>query len=165
VQAKAALVREAANAHAEAAAAQEALLQAKVEVAQEVKRVKEALARQAEKEVNSLKKKPEVAQQKANDAADDLQAMVDGTFCLVDGCYPRVSLLLFLISTFDVSMRQGGGRCPKEELVETKDQVKILEERTTVVWECRRPLLLKAICCCCTKGVSRPSLLFVSLEK
>jgi hypothetical protein len=30
--------------------------------------------------VNSLKKKLEAAQQKAKDAADDLQVMVDGTF-------------------------------------------------------------------------------------
>jgi hypothetical protein len=53
------LVREAPDAHAEATTGQEALLQGKVEAVQEVKRVKEALAHQAEKEVNSLKKKLE----------------------------------------------------------------------------------------------------------
>jgi hypothetical protein len=47
-QALVALVREAANAHAEAAAVWEDLLQDKVESVQEVKRMKEALARQAE---------------------------------------------------------------------------------------------------------------------
>jgi hypothetical protein len=49
-------VREAANAHAEVAVAREALVQAKVKAAQEVKRVKEALARHAKEEVASLKK-------------------------------------------------------------------------------------------------------------
>lgn len=41
--------------------------------------MKDALARQAEKEVNSLKKKLEAAQQKAKDVTDDHQAVVDGT--------------------------------------------------------------------------------------
>jgi hypothetical protein len=72
------LVREAANAHAEAAAAREASLQAKIEAAKEVKHVKVAMARQ--KEVASLKKKLQEAEKKAKDAADDLQAVVEGKF-------------------------------------------------------------------------------------
>lgn len=62
VQAREAMVREAANAHTEVAAAREASLQAKVEAAQEVKRVKEELAQQAEKEVAFLMKKLEAAE-------------------------------------------------------------------------------------------------------
>jgi hypothetical protein len=77
-QDRAVFVREAANAHTEAAAAREASLQAKTEAAQEIKHLKEALACQAEKEVNSLKKKLEAAQQKAKDTADDLQVVADG---------------------------------------------------------------------------------------
>jgi hypothetical protein len=38
------------------------------------------MSRQVEKEVASLKKKLEVAEQKAKDAADDLQAVVEGKF-------------------------------------------------------------------------------------
>jgi hypothetical protein len=56
------MVREVANAHTEVAAAREASLQAKVEAAQEVKRVKEELAQQAEKEVAFLMKKLEAAE-------------------------------------------------------------------------------------------------------
>jgi hypothetical protein len=74
------LVREVANTHAEAVAARDASLQAKIEVVLEIKRVKEAMSRQVEKEVASLKKKLEVAEQKAKDAADDLQAVVEGKF-------------------------------------------------------------------------------------
>jgi hypothetical protein len=40
--------------------------------------VKEAMARQVEKEVTALKKKLEVAEWKAKDAADDVQAVVKG---------------------------------------------------------------------------------------
>jgi hypothetical protein len=76
-QDRAVFVREATNAHTEAAAAREASLQAKTEAAQEIKHLKEALACQAEKEVNSLKKL-EAAQQKAKDTADDLQVVADG---------------------------------------------------------------------------------------
>jgi hypothetical protein len=46
-------------------------LQAQVAAAQEIQRVKEAMARQAEKEVTALKEKLEVAERKAKDAADD----------------------------------------------------------------------------------------------
>jgi hypothetical protein len=63
-QTRAGLLQEAANAHAEAAAAREAKLQAQVEAAQEIQRVKEAMARQAQKEAATLKKKLEVAEQK-----------------------------------------------------------------------------------------------------
>jgi hypothetical protein len=77
-------VREATNVHAEAAAAREASLHAKIEAAQEIKHVKEAMAHQAEKEVASLKKKLEATERKAKDAADDLQAVVEGKFVLTD---------------------------------------------------------------------------------
>jgi hypothetical protein len=43
--------------------------------AQEIQRVKEVMARQAQKEAANLKKKLEDAEQKAKDAATDLQAM------------------------------------------------------------------------------------------
>jgi uncharacterized protein involved in exopolysaccharide biosynthesis len=74
VQARATLVREVANAHVEAAAAQATLLQARGEAAEEIRRVKDAMARQAEKEVSSLKKKLEAAygKRKAKDATNDL---------------------------------------------------------------------------------------------
>jgi Holliday junction resolvase RusA-like endonuclease len=42
--------------------------------------VKEAMARQARKDADNLKKKLEDAERKANDAAPDLQAIVEGTF-------------------------------------------------------------------------------------
>jgi hypothetical protein len=71
-QARETLVREAANAHTEATMAREALLQATVETAEENRHVNDAMAHQAEKEVNSLKKKLEVAQRKAMDVTDDL---------------------------------------------------------------------------------------------
>jgi hypothetical protein len=69
-----------ANAHAEAAAAREEKPQAQVEAMQEFQRVKEAMARQAQKEVAAPKKKLEVVEQKAKDAASDLQAVVEGKF-------------------------------------------------------------------------------------
>jgi hypothetical protein len=40
--------------------------------------MKETMARQAEKEVTALKKKLEVTERKAKDAADDLQAVIEG---------------------------------------------------------------------------------------
>jgi uncharacterized membrane protein len=73
-------LREAANAHAEAAAAREAKLQAEVAVAHQIQRVKEAMARQAHKDAADLKKKLEDAEQKAKDVASDLQAVVEGTY-------------------------------------------------------------------------------------
>jgi hypothetical protein len=76
------LVREAANTHTEDAAAREGTLQAKVKAIQEVKRVKKALACQAEQEVASLMKKLEVAEQRAKDVVDDLRAMVESMFAL-----------------------------------------------------------------------------------
>jgi hypothetical protein len=51
-------------------------LQAQVEVVQEIQRVKETMAHQAEKEVTALKKKLEVAERKVKDVADNLQAVV-----------------------------------------------------------------------------------------
>jgi hypothetical protein len=71
-------LREAANAHAETAATHEARLQAQVKAAQEVQRVKDVMARQAQQEAADLKKKLEDAEQKAKDAAADLQAVIEG---------------------------------------------------------------------------------------
>jgi dynactin complex subunit len=71
-------LREAANAHAEVAAAHEATLQTQVEATQKIQRMKETMARQAEKEVTTLKKKLEVAERKAKDAANDIQVVVEG---------------------------------------------------------------------------------------
>jgi hypothetical protein len=64
-QVRTGLLREAANEHAEAAAAHEAKLQAKIAAAQEIQRVKEVMARQAQKEAAELKKKLEDAERKA----------------------------------------------------------------------------------------------------
>jgi HPt (histidine-containing phosphotransfer) domain-containing protein len=69
-----------ANAHAEADAAREAKLQAQVKVAQEIQRVKEAMARQAQREVADLKKKLEDTKWKAKDVAADLQVVIEGKF-------------------------------------------------------------------------------------
>jgi hypothetical protein len=80
---KRSLLREAANAHAEAAAAREAKLPAEVPTVREIQRVKEAMARQAHKDAANLKKKLEDAEQKVKDAASDLQAVVEGTFSSV----------------------------------------------------------------------------------
>jgi hypothetical protein len=69
-----------ANAHAEAAAAREAKLQAEVAAAHEIQRVKEAMACQACKDADDLKQKLEDIELKAKDAASDLQAVVEGSF-------------------------------------------------------------------------------------
>jgi hypothetical protein len=69
------LLREAANAHAEAAAAHEEKLQAEIMAMREIQHVKEDMARQAQKEAANLKKKLEDAEQKAKDAASDLRTM------------------------------------------------------------------------------------------
>jgi hypothetical protein len=76
-QARTSLPREAANAHAEAAAAQEAKLQAEVAAACEIQCVKEVMAHQAQKEAADLKEKLEDAERKAKDAVTDLQAVVE----------------------------------------------------------------------------------------
>jgi seryl-tRNA synthetase len=89
-QARVGLRREAANAHAEVAAAREATLQAQIEVALEIQRVKETMAHHAQKEVAALKKKLEVTEQKAKDATTDLQAVMEGnlpTSPQVDSAY------------------------------------------------------------------------------
>jgi DUF917 family protein len=96
VQDRTNLLWEAANAHAEAAAAQEAKLQAQVEAAQEVQRVKEAMARQTLKEAADLKKKLEDAEQKAKDTATDLQAMIEGKFLTL----PRADSVCFARSWY-----------------------------------------------------------------
>jgi seryl-tRNA synthetase len=77
-QARTGLLWEAANAHAEAAAAHEAKLRAKIAVAREIHRAKEVMARQAQKEAAELKKKLEDAERKAKDAVADLQAVIEG---------------------------------------------------------------------------------------
>jgi hypothetical protein len=82
-QTRTGLLREAANAHAEAAAAREAKLQAEVAVACQIQCVKEAMARQVHKDAADLKKKLEDAEQKAKDVASDLQAVVEGTYSLL----------------------------------------------------------------------------------
>jgi molecular chaperone DnaK (HSP70) len=82
-QARTGLLREAANAHAEAAAAREAKLQAEVAAAREIQRVKEAMACQAHKDAADLKKKLEDTKRKAKNATSDLQAVVEGTFSLL----------------------------------------------------------------------------------
>jgi hypothetical protein len=74
------LLREAANAHVEAAAAREAKLQTKVASAREIQLVKEAMVCQAHKDAVVLKKKLEDAKRKAKDAASDLHDVVEGTF-------------------------------------------------------------------------------------
>jgi hypothetical protein len=68
---------EAANAHAEAAAAHEAKLQAVIAVTQEVQRVKEVMAHQAQKEAAELKKLGDT-ERKAKEAATNLQAVAEG---------------------------------------------------------------------------------------
>jgi uncharacterized membrane protein len=83
VQAKTGLLREATNAHTKAAAAHEVKLQAEVAAAREIQRVKEVMARQAQKEAADLKKKLEDAEQKAKDAASDLEAVVEGESFIV----------------------------------------------------------------------------------
>jgi hypothetical protein len=77
-QARTGLLREAANPHAEAAAAHEAKLQAKIAAAREIQHVKEVMACQAQKEAAELKEKLEDAERKAKDAAADLQAVTEG---------------------------------------------------------------------------------------
>jgi uncharacterized membrane protein len=77
-QARACLLRGAANAHAEAATAREAKLQAEVAVAREIQRIKEVMARQARKDADDLKRKLEDVERKAKDATSDLQAVVEG---------------------------------------------------------------------------------------
>jgi hypothetical protein len=88
-------------------------LQAKIEATQEVKRVKEAMTRQVEKVAASLKKL-EAAEQKAKDAADDLQAVVEGKFAWLLGIVSVPLLGLCLISTFNAFRRQGDEGCPQE---------------------------------------------------
>jgi uncharacterized protein YPO0396 len=78
VQARVGLLREASNAHIKVTAAHEATLQAQIEAAQENQRVKETITCQAQKEAAALKKKLEVAEQKANDAGADHQAVIEG---------------------------------------------------------------------------------------
>jgi hypothetical protein len=61
-QARTGLLWEAANAHAEAAAAHEAELDSEVAAAREIQRVKVVMARQVQKEAADLKKKLEDAE-------------------------------------------------------------------------------------------------------
>jgi hypothetical protein len=77
-QARTGLLHGAENAHAEAATAHEVKLQAEIVAARKIQRIKEAMARQACKDVDDLKRKLEDAERKAKDAASDLQAIVEG---------------------------------------------------------------------------------------
>jgi hypothetical protein len=77
-QARAVLLQEAANAHAKATASHEAKLQAEIATAWEIQRVKEVMACQAQKEATDLKKKLEEAEQKAKDAAVNVQVVIEG---------------------------------------------------------------------------------------
>jgi hypothetical protein len=67
-----------ANAHAEVAAARKATQQPQIKDTQEIQRVKETMARQAQKEAAVLKKKLEAVEQKAKDAAANLQDVIEG---------------------------------------------------------------------------------------
>jgi hypothetical protein len=58
--------------------AREAKLQAEIAAAREIQRIKEAMARQARKDADDLKRKLEDTERKAKDAASDLQAVVEG---------------------------------------------------------------------------------------
>jgi hypothetical protein len=96
------------------------------------------MALQEEKDMVALRKELEVAQQKAKDATDDLQAVVDGTFILSLSIV-FLWLGLFSISVFDTSRRQGdGGEALKKELSKMMNQVKVLKERTKEVREGER---------------------------
>jgi uncharacterized membrane protein len=77
-QAQTGLLREAANAHAEAAVAHEVKLQVEIAAAQEIQRVKEVMTCQAQKEAAELNNKLEDAERKAKDAAANLQAVKEG---------------------------------------------------------------------------------------
>jgi multidrug resistance efflux pump len=90
-------VTEAANAHAEATAAREASPQTKIEAAQKIQCVKEAMSGQAKKEVASVENKLEVAERKAKDTASDLQAVVEGKFFRSPKIDSTCPLGLFLI--------------------------------------------------------------------
>jgi hypothetical protein len=88
------LLREAANAHAEAAVAREVKLQAQIKVAQEIQCVKEAMEGEAQKEAAAMKKELEVAERKVKDAAADLQVVIEGKFSRS----PQVNFMCFLSS-------------------------------------------------------------------
>jgi DNA-binding protein YbaB len=57
-----------------------AKLQAQVEAVREIQRIKEAIARQMQREAADLKKKLEDAKRKAKDAATIFQIVIDGKF-------------------------------------------------------------------------------------
>jgi DNA gyrase/topoisomerase IV subunit B len=95
-QSRTGLLREAANAHAEAAVAHEAKQQTEVAAAREIQRVKEVMARQAHKEAADLRKKLQDAEQKAKDAAADLQVVVEGKSSLL----PWADSVCFFVSSW-----------------------------------------------------------------
>jgi hypothetical protein len=82
-QGRTGLLREAANAQAEAAAAHEAKLQAEIVAAREIQCVKEVMACQEPRGTADLKKELEDAEQKAKYTASDLQAVVEGKSFIV----------------------------------------------------------------------------------
>jgi hypothetical protein len=80
-----------------------------------MQQVKEAMARQEEKEVTSLKKKLEIAEQKAKDAADDLQVVVEGMFSRSPKTDSMCPLGLFPdVLTLNGFRHQGDGGRPDE---------------------------------------------------
>jgi hypothetical protein len=66
-------------------------MQAKVTATREIQRVKEAMARQEQREATDLKKKLEDAKRKAKDTATDLQVVIEGKFLTL----PRASSIGF----------------------------------------------------------------------
>jgi hypothetical protein len=73
------------------------------------------MARQAEKEVTTLKNKLEVAKRKAKDAVDDLQAVVEGKLPRSPKVYPVYPVgLLSDFSTLNECKRQGNRGRPEE---------------------------------------------------
>jgi hypothetical protein len=86
--------------------------------------------------VASFKKNLAVAKRKVKDATDDLQAMVESKFArflAVDSMHLLGPFLIF--RPWMSSGTKETEDALEKELVETKDQVKILKGRTVEVWE------------------------------
>jgi hypothetical protein len=132
-QARTSLLCEAANTHAEAAAAREAKLQAEVAAARKIQCVKEAMACQARKEVDYLKNRLEDVERKDKDAASDLQAIAEGTLSSL----LRADSMCFFVRSwsqvFDLESLQvlEGPRRPQEELATIKRQLTLIKEKST----------------------------------
>jgi hypothetical protein len=121
-----------ANEHAEATAAHEVKLQAEVTATREIQRVKEAMARQAQKEAADLKEKLEDAEQKAKDAASNLQAVVEGKFSLLpwaDSVCCCMVLVLILRPWFAAGAQETE-EALKIELAAIKSQLTAIKEKS-----------------------------------